>query len=468
MWDLGANFDSTALIQESGDEVTYGELNEYTRNLSGCIPERCLVFCLTRNSIASVIGYVAFLNARIVPLLLDENVDRDMLDRLVGAYQPEYFWVPSSMVEYFNDCPALYSCFDYTLLANVSGQRHALDENLALLLTTSGSTGSRKLVRQSYRNIECNTDSIIECLEIDQKQRAITTLPMSYTYGLSIINSHLRAGASIVVTGKTLAQKEFWFQLNAFNATSFGGVPFTYEMLSKLRFFRKELPSLNVMTQAGGRLNAELQEKFSRYAIDTGKRFYVMYGQTEATARMSYLPHEKSLEKCGSIGIAIPNGHFSLIDEENNRITDCDTIGELVYTGENVCLGYAESYKDLAKGDEQQGVLLTGDMARFDDDGFYWIVGRKKRFLKVYGNRISLDEIEAILKEKFPGVESACSGVDDNVVVYMTDDNIVDDVRQYLSDKTGLNPICFSIRYISELPKNESGKTLYVALDGLP
>ena len=467
MWDLGAHFDNIALIQESGCEVTYGELKEYSESLSDHIPDRCLVFCLCNNSLASVVGYVAFINAGIVPLLLDESVDREMLNNLVSAYKPEYFWVPSSMIELFEGCNSLYSRFDYTLVKNLSAEKYTIDEDLALLLTTSGSTGSRKVVRQSYRNIRSNADSIVECLEIDKKERAITTLPMSYTYGLSIINSYLLAGASVIVTGKTLVQKEFWYQLTTFCATSFGGVPFTYEMLSKLRFFKKDLPSLGVMTQAGGRLNEELQKTFSMYANETGRRFYVMYGQTEATARMSYLPHEKSLEKCGSIGIAIPNGHFFLIDEENNRITDCDTVGELGYTGENVCLGYAEGYEDLAKGDEQQGILLTGDMARFDKDGFYWIVGRKKRFLKIFGNRVNLDEVEAIFKDRYPGVDLACSGVDDNIIVYVTNDININDARQYFSDKTGLNRICISIKYIPYLPQNESGKTIYAELDGM-
>jgi acyl-CoA synthetase (AMP-forming)/AMP-acid ligase II len=454
------------LIQESGCEVTYGELKEYTETLASYIPARCLVFCICKNSIASVIGYVAFLNARIVPLMLDQSVDKELLDKLINVYQPKYLWVPSEMAGNFSACTSIYSKHDYTLIRAESGPNYELYEDLALLLTTSGSTGSRKLVRQSYKNIRCNADSIIECLEIGQTERAITTLPMSYTYGLSIINSYLQAGASIVVTGKALVQKEFWVQFKTFSATSFGGVPFTYEMLSKLRFFKMELPSLDVMTQAGGRLTAELHEKFSMYANETGKRFYVMYGQTEATARMSYLPHEKSLEKCGSIGIAIPNGQFFLVDEENNRITDSDTVGELGYIGENVCLGYAESFKDLANGDEQHGILLTGDLARIDDDGFYWVVGRKKRFLKVYGNRINLDEIEGILKDKYRDIELACSGVDDNIVVYVTDDANNHDLRQYMSEKTGLNRICVSIRHVPEIPKNESGKTIYAELDG--
>jgi long-chain acyl-CoA synthetase len=467
MWDLKEHIDNIAVIQESGAVVTYGELLEHSNDLTEKMPERSLVVCLCKNSIGSLLGYVAFLNAKIVPLMLDGGVDKELLGSLIEVYKPEYFWVPSEMTGHFDSCVSIYSDFDFTLLKNLFGQRHVLHNELALLLTTSGSTGSRKLVRQSYQNLRSNTKSIVEYLEINQKERSITTLPMSYTYGLSIINSHLYAGASVITTSKTLVQKEFWHQLKTYNATSFGGVPFTYEMLNKLKFFKMDLPSIKVMTQAGGRLTADLHKKFSTYVKETGKRFYVMYGQTEATARMSYLPYENSLEKYGSIGIAIPDGKFFLVDEENNKITDCDTVGELGYIGENVTLGYAEDCKDLTKGDERQGVLLTGDMAKVDEDGFYWVVGRKKRFLKIFGNRINLDETEELLKTRFSDVDLACSGVDDNLYIYVTDNKIINDVRQYLSDKTGLNHISITVNYINEIPKNESGKTAYKDLSNL-
>jgi len=465
MWDFQKYANNIAVIQESGSIVTYGDLLETSLDLTETMPKRSLVLCLCKNSPGSLLGYTAFLNAQIVPLMFDESVDQEALDNLIAVYSPEYLWVPSEISRKFDHCVSIHSSFGFTLLKNKFGCKHVLHKDLALLLSTSGSTGSRKLVRQSYQNLKSNTESIVKYLEIDHKDRSITTLPMSYTYGLSIINSHMYAGASMIFTDKTLVQKEFWQQLKTHKATSFGGVPFTYEMLNRLKFFKMDLPTIKVMTQAGGRLTTELQKKFALYAEETGKRFYVMYGQTEATARMSYLPYKKSLEKCGSIGIAIPNGKFFLINEENKKITDCNRVGELGYAGKNVSLGYAEEAKDLAKGDENHEVLLTGDMAKVDEDGFYWLVGRKKRFLKIYGNRINLDETEDIAKTRFCDVDLACSGVDDKIHVYVTDNKIIDDVRQYLSDKLGLNHKAISVKYIKEIPKNESGKTAYKDLD---
>ena len=255
-------------------------------------------------------------------------------------------------------------------------------EELGLLLTTSGSTGSPKLVRQSYTNIQENAKSIAEYLKIDETERPITTLPMNYTYGLSIINSHILKGAAILVTQHTLMEREFWKFFRESEATSFGGVPYTYEILKKLRFFNMELPSLRYMTQAGGKLSPQLHKEFAEYAESHQKQFIVMYGQCEATARMAYLPAEKALEKYGSMGIAIPGGRLELIDVNGKFIEKPDEVGELVYYGPNVTLGYAQEAGDLKKADERNGRLETGDMAKRDNDGFYYIVGRKKEIFE--------------------------------------------------------------------------------------
>jgi len=331
-----------------------------------------------------------------------------------------------------------------------------------LLLTTSGSTGSPKLVRISYKNIEANAASIAEYLAIDENERAITTLPMSYSFGLSIINSHLLKGATILLTSKTLMEKEFWAFLKREKATSMSGVPYTYEILKKLRFFRMDLPSLTTLTQAGGKLNNELNKEFSEFCQQSGKRFFVMYGQTEATARMSYLPPKYSLTKLGSMGIPIPGGEFSLIDETGSAILGSDIVGELVYKGKNVSMGYAECGSDLRKEDENQGVLITGDLAKRDSDNFHYIVGRKKRFIKIFGNRVNLDETERLLKSIIS--DCACTGVDDHMLIYITDNSRNDEIRNFISSKTGIHHSAFSVRHIDSIPKNNSGKTIYSSL----
>ncbi len=463
IWNLDRFKDKTALLDEFGNSLSYGVLKSESYLLAEAVGKRCLVFCLCRNEIGSVLGYVSFINNAIVPVLLNSHLEAELLQNLMTAYEPAFLWVPKDQVGQFPGMTCEYAAYGYALLKTGFEKQYPLYGELALLLTTSGSTGSPKFVRQSYTNVLDNAQSIVKYLELDETERPITTLPMNYTYGLSIINSHLLVGATILVTDKGLMQKEFWNFFKDAEATSFGGVPYTYEMLDRLRFYRMKLPSLRTMTQAGGKILPELHEKFAKYAEENGKKFVVMYGQCEATARMGYLPPEKAVEKKGSMGIAIPGGRFRLIDVNGNEVTEPFVTGELVYEGKNVTLGYAECGDDLIKGNERQGFLETGDMAQFDEDGYYYIVGRKKRFLKIYGNRVNLDEVDRLIKGEFE-VEAASTGVDDHMYIFVTEEKIADAVKDFVVSKTKLNQAAFKIIVIEEIPKNDSGKTLYKEL----
>ena len=443
----GLKFPGTAVVTDDGRTLTYAQLAAECDKWALDAPPRSLVFLLVKNNLESLIAYVACLRNKVVPLMLDSDIDKELLAHFIEVYKPL----------------KLFNC------ADGSGQYfgHAnsrLSEELALLLTTSGSTGSPKLVRQSYRNIAANTASIIEYLKLDATERPITTLPMNYTYGLSIINSHLNCGATLLLTNHSIMQREFWNFFTEQKATSFGGVPYTYEMLDKLMFFRRKLPSLRTMTQAGGKILPALHQKFAEYAQREGKNFVVMYGQCEATARMSYLPPERALDKVGSMGVAIPGGKFTLINVDGKEITEPEVTGELVYDGANVTLGYAECADDLAKGDERHGRLVTGDMAKRDADGFYYIVGRKKRFLKIFGNRVNLDETERLIKSAYKDIDCACAGSDDHMCIYITSSGNVDEIRDFVAEKTHLNFSAFEVRPIDTIPKNASGKTLYSEL----
>lgn len=463
MWDLLKKRNNICIQEECNIQLSYGEVHDFGEKFAETAGGRCLVFILCSNTAGSAAGYIACMEHKIVPLLLNAHIDRELLDNLLGLYCPAYLWIPKEQTGQFPEMETVYESYGYVLLRTGYDKNYPLYEELALLLTTSGSTGSPKFVRQSYANVLDNAQSIVKYLELDETERPITTLPMNYTYGLSIINSHLLVGATILITEKTLMQKEFWSFFKEAGATSFGGVPYTYEMLNKLRFYRMELPSLRTMTQAGGKILPELHEKFAKYAEEHGKKFVVMYGQCEATARMGYLPPEKAVEKKGSMGIAIPGGRFRLIGSDGEEVTTSGTTGELVYEGKNVTLGYAECGEDLIKGDERNGILETGDMARFDKDSYYYIVGRKKRFLKIYGNRVNLDEVDRLIKSEF-GIEAASTGVDDHMYIFVTEEMYAESVKTFVVNKTKLNSAAFQVITIDEIPKNDSGKTLYKEL----
>lgn len=463
MWSFERFGDRTALVDEHGASLTYRQLKREADALCAAAGGRCLTFNLCRNTLGSLLGYAGFVEGGVVPVLLNEEMDRELLKGLYDNYHPAFLWAPEDFA--WDGCEPVYQSLGYHLLKTPFGREAELYPELGLLLTTSGSTGSPKFVRQSYRNIRANTDSIVEYLKLDETERPITTLPMNYTYGVSILNTHLDVGATILVTEHGIAQREFWDFFRRENATSFGGVPYTYEMLDRMRFFRMDLPSLRTMTQAGGKLQKELHRKFVEWCLEKGKQFIVMYGQCEATARMAYLPWEKSLEKVGGIGIAIPGGQFRLIAADGSEITQPGVTGELKYYGDNVTLGYAVCQADLRKGDERGGVLETGDMAQVDADGYYTIVGRKKRFLKLYGNRVNLDELEQLLKAAFPGVDVACGGVDDHLMFFSTDENRLAEMRAFLSEKTKQNAAAFRGMALPSIPKNDAGKTLYRELE---
>lgn len=463
IWNLEEHKGRTALIDEQGCQMTYEVLNEEAHALAERIGHRCLVFSLCRNETGSVIGYTAFVNNGIVPVMVNSRLEESLLADLLKTYQPEFLWIPQDQREQFPGMACEYEAYHYALLKTGFETKYPLYEELALLITTSGSTGSPKLVRQSYINVFDNASSIAAYLKLDHTERPITTLPMNYVYGLSIINSHFLVGAALLLTDKGFMQKEFWDFFKEQGATSFGGVPYTYEMLDRLRFYRMKLPTLRTMTQAGGKLVPELHERFAEYAREQGRNFVVMYGAAEATARMGYLPPEKAVEKKGSMGIPIPGGTFHLIGADGQEITEPLTTGELVYEGKNVTLGYAQCGEDLIRGDERHGRLETGDMAQFDRDGFYYIVGRRKRFLKIYGNRVNLDEVDRLIKGEYE-IEVASSGVDDHMYIFVTDEKYAESVREFVIRKTKLNQTAFKVIVIDEIPKNDAGKTLYKEL----
>ena len=442
-------------IDEKGSAYTYRQIWEIGDTAVARIPRRSLVMLLAGNDVRSVSCYLALLRKRCPVILMGQHTDPEHIDRMLQTYRPAFVADAQGVREHDKE-PA------------------KVHPDLALLLSTSGSTGAQKLVRLSYENLQANCDSIVSYLELTEQERPITTLPMEYTYGLSVIHSHAAVGASIILTDMTFFQPGFWDLVEKWGATSIAGVPYSYEMLQRLRIQRMELPSVKTMTQAGGHLKTELQETMAKWAEETGRRFFVMYGQTEATARMSYIPWQKCREKIGSIGIPVPGGSIELLDENGAVINEPGISGELIYYGANVSLGYAVCREDLAKGDENGGRLETGDIAYVDEDGYYFITGRKKRFVKLYGKRMSLDQIQDDLQEAWDTPDIVCTGDDaSGIRVWITAQAAAgigtaveaeDQLLQMFWERWGIRENMIHIRVIDAIPRNSSGKITYAAL----
>lgn len=446
-----------AVIDDSGSSLTYGNLCSYAEELKKVLPYRTLVFLMAENCIGSLIGYTSFLNNHVVPLILSNKTEKTLFDNLYATYQPEYLWLPTSRTDEFGQEP-LYSAFGYSLI-RTGNPTPELFEELSLLLPTSGSTGSPKLVRHSYRNIEANAENVKNLFQLTPSERAMGVLPMHYTMGLSVIASHLHAGATVLLCGKSLLDRGFWSMLKDQHATSFTGVPYSFELLAKLRFFRMDLPDLKIVTQGGGKLTEEMWQALVNYAQDKGKKFIATYGQSECTARMAYLPAELAADKVCSIGIAEPGGRLSIINSDGVETFEGEDSGEMVYRGENVTLGYANSKEDLLKGDENHGIMHTGDLARRDADGCYYIIGRLKRFLKIFGLRIGLDEVENLIRSNYD-TDCYCSGDDEKLLVKLTNPAIAEEIPHFIEEKTHLFYQRVSVEIVDRILRNETGKVI--------
>lgn len=451
-----------AVIDSEGQELTYGELCAFVTDLQSVLSERALCFVLLDNNTGGAAWtYAAMATRSLVPLLLNAKMDADLLQGLYETYKPAYVCCPKDTV-LSQPADLLMECYGYCLY-KTTNPPCALYEELSHLLPTSGSTGSPKLVRHSYANVEASAESTATFFELSTVDRPLLVLPLYYTMGLSVMLSHFYAGATLLITSLAMTDRAFWNFIKDQRATSFTGVPYSYEILNWMRFFRMNLPDLMLLTQGGGKMTLTLNRQFAEYCREHGKRWIATYGQSEGTARMAYLPAQYAVEKCGSIGRAIPNGKLFLLDEEEKEVVEANVEGELCYQGPNVTLGYAYTQEDLRKGDERKGFLKTGDMAYRDEEGFYYIVGRKSRFLKLFGMRVGLDECEQILRAKW-NIECACVGTDEKMIVFITDATHAENIKAELVLKTQIVASAFEVKVIDALPKTDAGKIHYATL----
>ena len=451
-----------ALINEKKENITYRQLLNYSDKISKNINKRSLIFILCSNTFESIIFYVSVLRSGAIPLLLESNISQAILDNLIQKYQPEFIVCNKLNLKNIKNYTEIFKLENNILLKIKAKINYKINDDLALLLSTSGSTGSPKFVRLSHKNLFTNTKQISSFLATGPSETSITTMPMSYTYGLSIINTHIMNGSKIFVSERSVVEKLFWTNLNNFNVTNFGGVPFIYTILNKLNFKNIETKNLKYITQAGGKLENKLAQKIIETCDKKNIKFYMMYGQTEATARISYVPCEKVKEKLGTIGNPVEGGKIWLEDDQGNVIKKINQEGELIFSGENVCLGYSEDYKDLIKGDENNGILRTGDLAKIDAKGNYFIAGRKKRFSKIFGLRINLDDLEEKLNLK--GFDCACSGNDEKIIIFIRESTNSTQINDYIKKNFKIQDSGFKLVPVKEIPRTYSGKIDYARL----
>jgi len=459
MFDLKLlRYGNTPCLIGENSEITYQELDSICKGIQEDLPnQKQLILVKATTNIETIVGYLSFLRSNHALIMLDASIEQELIDTIIKEYQPNFIW------EELESDRRYINTYEGYGLRSENLKTLSLEPELSLLLSTSGSTGSPKMVRLSKKNLYANCNSIIEYLNIDITHRAITNLPLHYSYGISILNTHLEKGASLVVTNESIMSKNFWNIFRKLEVTTLNGVPYHYEIFKKIGLMKMNLPSLKYMTQAGGKLNHKLVEEYAVWGKEKNIQFWVMYGQTEATARISYLPSSDVVENNKSIGMVIPNGQLMIKNLNNTEyITDVDIEGELVYKGDNVMMGYANNISDLNKPDELQGLLSTGDIAKRDHRNYFYITGRLKRFIKIHGNRISLDEIEHYLKSI--NFDILCTGIDNKLMIVTRDESTVTEIKKKIIQKYAFHHSVIKVKYILEYPTSSSGKIKYQEL----
>ncbi len=434
--------EAPALKFDTGLSVSYRDLNDRVEAFAQQLGQaRALILLRASLSLQDIVAYLAALSRR-HPVILTGPDNRTASDELARLFGVDLIITADGAVNRTDE----------------REHRTLLHPDLAVLLSTSGSTGGAKLVRLSRRNIEANAAAIADYLQLVTEDVGALTLPLHYSYGLSILNSHLLAGASLCLSQRPLTDPELLPWFHAVGCTNISGVPYSYEIFERMGLRTRPLPALRFMTAAGGRLPPDTVRTYADFLHKRGGRFFAMYGQTEASPRIAYLPPEAAASHADCIGIAIPGGELSLIDENGQRIERPGTTGELVYRGPNVMMGYATSPEDLARGSELEE-LRTGDLAERTADGFFRIVGRKNRFSKLAGFRVSHDEIEHRLGKT--GVSAVVTGDDSCLVVAVTSAHEPDDVARRIMKFSNVTLAQMKVFGVQEVPRLGSGKIDY-------
>ncbi len=429
--------DNVAIKDDAGNTLTYRQLDEYAKEVKKLIGSGNVVLVVCDNSIWTLAFYYALMDSDNIPLLLDSRNNRKYVSDYMDLYHPAYLWDER--------CELIKTAYD----------RYKVNPELAIIVTTSGSTGDPKTVRLSKKNLYENADAAVDALHLVESDRHILSLSMSYSYGLLICNMSLRSGATLLTTDKRVFSNEFGSFLRNEKVTILHGVPYIYEMLDRIGFIDKLPETVRMITMGGGRAREALHNKLNRIVTEKEIKINALYGQTEGTCMLTKLLDDNVINEPGCIGVPC-RGMKAYIAEDS----------ELVFEGSSVSLGYACSWEDMDKPDENHGVLYTGDLARMDERGQIYLFGRRKRFLKLLGSRVNLEDIEKYVENEFD-VTCVCGGSDDGIIIYLIKGEIkipLEKLRKDINQRFGISISLITITEIDEFPRNYQGKIDYQKL----
>ena len=451
--------EAPALLDESVT-LTHADLRQTIARAPFPRSPKSLVWLLAPNSVSAVVGYLAALAAGHAVCPLDPGLDFERLAELARRFEPELVLTPAAVsrppVPDLVAAPspvAGLALWRRPATLPVPGPIHP---ELALLLATSGSTGNPRFAALSGAAMAANTAAIIQVLGLGPGDRALAHLPWWYSYGLSVLHSHLAAGGSVVITARDFLDEELWRLARTTGVTALAGVPFHWESLLRLDLARLKVPTLRLFTQAGGRLAPDRVRRAAEMCRHQGGRFHVMYGQTEAAPRITTLPAGEAATRPDAVGPALPGGRLEILTEAGPT-TEPGVVGEVIYYGPNVMMGYASGRVDLAAGDRLGGRLATGDLGRLAADGTLVLTGRRRPFAKVLGLRLDLADVEAAAESLAP-VVAVQEGERLVLVTTEGDPEMLRRVRAAVATATGLHPGALVCRVVADFPRLPNGK----------
>ena len=436
-FQIGKNTKKVIIVDENQKNITKGELDKKIKIVTNFLYEYSVIVIIADNCLDFITGYLAAKKKKnTITILLDKSFSLNYIEKVISLYKPNIVYSPLNLSFSKLKILSFFNLKNYKILNTNFNLRKNLNFSNFLLLSTSGTTESPKFVRLSKKNLEDNTTKIIKYLNIKKNHTTITTMPAGYSYGLSILNSHLKAESKIVLNNNSIVEKSFWEKMKKFKVNSFGGVPEFYEFLRKLNFEKYVNKNMKYLTQAGGKLNEKDLEYFGKICKKNKIKFYIMYGQTEASPRISFLEWKFFFKKMNSIGKPL-KGYKLKIFNKDKEIKNPNKIGELVLFGKNVSLGYANNFSDLKLGDVNKNILRTGDLGFKDKKNFFYITGRLKKIVKIFGKRYDLNIIENFVKEK--GYKINCHLIDKKLNIQVENVSQADTITKLISVKFLLN-----------------------------
>ena len=453
-----------AIIDNEQSKLSYKEVLNKINEVKKKVRKRSLILIISQNTLGSLLSYIFCVLNNHVGIIINSKTSKNNIIKICKNYQPNFIFISKKTKSILkNICTEDCSLFDQVLMKNKLKKKIKLNNNLSLLLSTSGSMGSLKFVKLSRKNLKYNADSIIRYLNINNKDSTITNLPISYSYMLSVVNTHLDVGGTIIISNYSLIEKGFWKIYKNSSATSFNGVPYTYEILTKIGLKNIKINSLKYLTHAGGKIEKSKLKEIIRFCKKSGIKFFSMYGQTEASPRISYLKPEFAEKKIGSIGKGIPGTSIYVINNVGRKISKPFEEGEIVCEGKNVFMGYSKSYSDLKNPNEENFKLKTGDLGFVDKDGFFYITSRVNKIAKIFGNRVDLGDLESLMNQK--GYNIVCTSDNKKIFIFTEKKYSKKNLKNTISNITNLNNSSFEIIKLKYFPRTSNNKINYNELN---